>query len=68
MQTSAKNPDQILERHRSRKSTMVALLICNSAPKLKKIFFDMTVTSTEYKRQKIDMWPKTSRGDPEIYQ
>ena len=28
----------------------------------------MTVTSTEYKHQKINMWPKTFRGDHEIYQ
>ena len=34
----------------------------------KKIFLDMTVTSTEYKHQKINMWPKTFRGDHEIYQ
>ena len=69
MQTSPKYPDQISDRHRSRGCTIVALLFCNSAPQLKKkIFFDMTVTSTKYKHQKVNVWPKTLRGDHEIYQ
>ena len=34
---------------------------------VKNIFFEVNVTSTKYKLQKINMWPKTFIGDHKMY-